>query len=96
MNDDSLRRQLLDGLRPGSSDSAELQQRVLAQWRQRHPAHELVVAGGPRVRHPLRLVGATAALLLALALTAWWQRPDPVLQELMQPDVLSQIGLGEL
>jgi len=42
--------------------------------------------------------GWTTVALLALltALSAWWARPDPALSELLQPDVLSQMGLGEL
>lgn len=44
-----------------------------------------------------RRAGLALALLAVLtALSAWWLRPDPALQELLQPDVLSQMGLGEL
>lgn len=96
MKNHPLRGALRAGLRPLVDDSAALQERVLAQWQQRHPQAELALAGGGRLRHPLRVAFVAAALLVVLALAAWWLRPDPALQELMQPDVLSQIGLGEL
>ena len=38
-----------------------------------------------------------ALLLAALLLTlATWPRPDPVMDELMQLDVLSEMALGEM
>lgn len=96
MKNHPLRVALRAGLRPLVDDSTALQERVLAQWHQRHPQAELALAGGGRMRHPVRVALVAATLLVVLALGAWWLRPDPALQELMQPDVLSQIGLGEL
>ncbi|WP_342129008.1 hypothetical protein [Hydrogenophaga sp. OTU3427] len=91
---------------PAESDAdaaAEaLQQRVLAQWQQRH-AHlhthpAWAVAGGSTGgRRPATRWWLAGTLLVVLALgLAWSQRPDPTLEELLQPDVLSQMGLGEL
>jgi hypothetical protein len=103
--DRTLRRTLRQGLAHGpATDSAALQARVLAQWRQRHAqalvAHQAVTAGGPLARggaHRARLALLTGALLVAVVLALTWShRPDPTIDELLQPDVLSQIGLGEL
>lgn len=52
-------------------------------------------AGGWR-RLGRRGLATLALLALLTALSAWWARPDPALSELLQPDVLSQMGLGEL
>lgn len=43
-----------------------------------------------------RGLASLALLALLTALSVWWARPDPALTELLQPDVLSQMGLGEL
>lgn len=102
--DAALRRALLDSLRGDRGAAPEgseaLQQRVMAQWRQRHAqtAAEWVAVGHPAARwQPARAWAwwGLGVLLVAMALV-WSQRPDPALEELMQPDVLSQIGLGEL
>lgn len=53
-----------------------------------------LVFGGPR--RPPWLVPGLVAIALSVALATWWLRPDPALNELLQPDVLSQMGLGEL
>jgi hypothetical protein len=102
---------------------ADLQARVLAQWRAQGAAsraragvhvHELaepiLVTGGPdggrdgapggwpgggSHGHGRRWVLGLAALAV-VALLWWWQRPDPVLEELMRIDVLSQIAVGEM
>ncbi|MBL0945033.1 MAG: hypothetical protein IBJ04_11950 [Hydrogenophaga sp.] len=104
-DDAALRRALREGLaHNAATDSAALQARVLAQWRQRHAqalgAHQAVTAGGPLPRggaHRPRLAWVAGALLVAVALALTWShRPDPTIDELLQPDVLSQIGLGEL
>ncbi|MCW5655381.1 hypothetical protein [Hydrogenophaga sp.] len=94
---------------PRGSESGPLQERVMAQWHQRHARNgatavaDLALAGGGaghRPHHGLRppLWLGLAGVLLALALALTWSvnRPDPALEELMQPDVLSQIGLGEI
>jgi type VI protein secretion system component VasF len=86
-----------------AADHTALQDRVMAQWQQRHPAAAPALAGA----HGVHLSGDRAGrlgwwllaggLVLAAALALGWaNRSDPVLDELMQPDVLSQIGLGEL
>lgn len=85
-------------------DTQALQQRVLTQWRQRHPAPAGVAAmplrAGPAAMLGLarrqRQIAAIVVLGLMLALAGWYLRPDPVLTELLQPDVLSELGLGEL
>ena len=102
---EALRQALRAGLQQApAADSEALQARVLAQWRQRH-AHlqteaEPVVAGGPGHLHlprkawgwgMLGMAVISAALAYGLA-----YRTDSALEELLQPDVLSQIGLGEL
>ena len=100
-SDETLRTTLQSGL-AGASDQATsqaLQERVLAQWQQRHAAPELALAGGPHSAWGFRAQKwATPVLLLAisLALLGWWNRPDPTLEELMQLDVLSQMALGEM
>jgi hypothetical protein len=86
-----------------AADHTALQDRVMAHWQQRHPATAPVLAGahggnlsgGRAGRLGWWLVAGGLVLAAALAL-GWANRSDPVLDELMQPDVLSQIGLGEL
>ena len=100
--DEAFRDQLKAALTHGTDDSADaLQARVLAQWRQSHPASDVAVSSGPAGllqaawrQHPLLWSGAVAALLLGM----WMLRPaqDPALEELMQPDVLTLISAGEL
>lgn len=100
--DEALRDQLKTALAQGTDDDNDaLQARVLAQWRQAHPAGSVVASSGPAGalqaawrQHPLLWTGAVAALLLGM----WLLRPaqDPVLEELMQPDVLTLISAGEL
>lgn len=83
-----------------AEDSAALQERVLAQWQQRHVALQRSAGGQLALArwrdHPMRWLGG--ALLASSVLVLAWcgNRPDPGLQELMQPDVLSQIAIGEL
>jgi hypothetical protein len=100
--DEALRDHLKTALTQGTDDGAdELQARVMAQWRQAHPVGRVVASSGPAGalqaawrEHPLLWSGAVAALLLGM----WLLRPaqDPVLEELMQPDVLTLISAGEL
>lgn len=103
-DDQALRTQLRASLQPSAShDADDLQERVLAQWRQRHPAaapelagsHGATVRGGHAGHGARWWLAGSLVLVVALALV-WLNRPDPVLEELSQPDVLSQIGLGEL
>lgn len=79
-----------------------LQSRILAQWQAAHgtaaaasrQGRSLAMLGTPRRRW---LLGSGMALGgVALVLGLWVQRPDPVLEELMQPDVLSQMAVGEM
>lgn len=77
--------------------------RVMAQWQERHGAG----AGRQRkagaswlallARHPV-WVGAGTGLLAVSALLfgLWLPGPDPVLEELMQPDVLSLMAAGQM
>jgi hypothetical protein len=98
--------ELLQALRrvQAAADATDaLQQRVLTQWQQRHaracveqpvlPSHGPALLLGLTYRQ--RLARGLLLLALALAATAWWLRPDPTLNELLQPDVLSQMALGE-
>lgn len=106
-SDTDLQRALRDSLHQNPPDHAStqaLQERVMAQWAQRHAgqlALQAATAGGPgdgaqgqRVR---RARWAAGALALAVVLAAaWLHRPDPALEELMQPDVLQLITLGSI
>ncbi len=83
------------------TDTQALQARVLVQWHQSRPQPALMVSNGSAAslqmawrQHPLRWLGA----LLLIAASIWWMRAshDPVLEELMQPDVLTLISAGEL
>jgi ferric-dicitrate binding protein FerR (iron transport regulator) len=107
-DDDDALKQALRRLPPAGDPArlAALQQRVLAQWQARHapaaaPLAEargsmqwLVLAGPGRRRwwfgSGLLLGGA------AMALGLWLRQPDPALEELLQPDVLSQMAAGEM
>lgn len=104
---DTLRAQLQWGLDVTGADagSEALQDRVMAQWQQRHPATEAALATAGGAAHPADSVlrrrllwgAASAALLVAALLSvAPWQRPDPALDELMQLDVLSVMSIGAM
>jgi hypothetical protein len=102
VRDEALRDQLKTALMQDADDSTgALQARVLAQWRQAHPAGGAVVSSGRAGalqaawrQHPVLWTGAVAVLVLGM----WLLRPaqDPALEELMQPDVLTLISAGEL
>lgn len=105
-SDEALRHALRAEARLPAGDSQALQQRVLAQWQLRHPqtqrAAQLGLAsagaaasGWSPLAQPRRWLGL-AAVAGTLMVLAWCTRPDPLLDELMQPDVLSQIAIGEL
>lgn len=107
-DDDDALKQALRRLPPAGDPArlAALEQRVLAQWQASHAAATapLAQASGP-LRH-LVLAGpgrrrwwfGSVALLggAALALGLWLRQPDPALEELLQPDVLSQMAAGEM
>lgn len=96
---------------PAPGDAARLgalQARVLSQWQASHgaqapglaatlgagPAGRWLLFGGARRRW---LLGSGMAVCgAALALGVWLRQPDPVLEELLQPDVLSQMAIGEM
>lgn len=98
-SDDELRRALRASAAPASTEA--LEQRVLAQWQQRHArpqAANAQLAGGPAlvVRHG-RWFGLGAAAL-SLAVLGWCNhaRQDASVEELLQLDVLSQMTMGEM
>lgn len=107
-DDDADLKQALRGL-PVCTDAARLaalQQRVLAQWQSTQapaaspladgsaPLRRLVWAGPGRRRW---LLGSGVLLGgVALALGLWMRQPDPGIEDLLQPDVLSQMAAGEM
>ena len=104
LDDDGLRQRLRESL-PHSADAEllALKDRTLHQWRLRGTAQTLQPAGPLAVlqtawrQHPALWSGALLALGLAfLLLLKPWHQPDPALDELLQPDVLSLMSAGEL
>lgn len=104
-SDTDLQRALQHSLHQGSpaqGTTQALEERVMAQWAQRHAgqlAVQAATASGPglgahgqRMRRARWAAGALAVAVLLAA--AWLNRPDPALEELMQPDVLQLITLG--
>lgn len=99
-----LQASLHEGASPDAASTQALQDRVMAQWAQRHTgqlAWETATAGGTigigSARRTRRQRWALAVLALGLVLTvAWINRPDPALEELLQPDVLQLITLGSI
>jgi hypothetical protein len=93
---------------PPAIDAARLdalQSRVLAQWQVGAHGANLPMANGGWRSRSLSLIGGprrgwmlASGLLLGVSLAAgfWLQRPDPALEELLQPDVLSQMAIGEM
>jgi len=108
-DDDLELKQALSNLQP-PVDAARveaLSRRVLAQWQDaRGAAAEPAAgaAGGARGGLALHggwrrrwMVGATGlAVGLALVIGTWLRSSDPALDELLQPDVLSQMAAGEM
>jgi len=103
-DDQRLRQSLRDALARSSTEGLQaLESRALEQWRQRTTAaphrHTGPIAALQAVwhHHPARYSGMLLALgLAALLLFKPWAPPDPAIDELMQPDVLSLIAIGEL
>jgi hypothetical protein len=87
---------------------AALQQRVLDHWQATVGAAAAEVRTAPVAQGVrwLTLIGAAPrrrwalagglALGLTVAVGAWMHRPDPVMEELLHPDVLSQMAAGEM
>jgi hypothetical protein len=78
---------------------------VLRQWRERQVQGTATVATGggaaavlaPRSRRRRWWLGTASLALAAVAATTFYvTRTDPALEELMQPDVLSQMAIGEM
>ncbi len=106
--DNRLRAQLR-ALHAPADEVDALGARVFAQWSERHapaataPQHFGGTSGaaailGLRASRRRWWAGlATGLLACAVVATAlWMQRPDPALEDLMQPDVLSQMAIGEM
>ena len=100
--DQHLRRSLREALARTPADGLQdLEARALAQWRQRNPAPQhhgplAALQAGWR-HHPWLFKSALLALGLAGVLLAErLLQPDSGIDELMQPDVLSLISMGEL
>jgi Na+/alanine symporter len=75
---------------------------VLAQWRERDDSFQLAT-GGPVIglhaglsRRRLGQILAASLLLVLVAISTLQSGPDSAHDELMEPDVLSLISLGEL
>lgn len=100
--DHDLRQQLRDTLARTPPDGLQaLQARTLAQWRTRDAAPRrtgpLAALQARWQQHRLLFTSALLALGIAgLLLARSVATPEPGIDELMQPDVLSLISLGEL
>ncbi|MBT9551430.1 MAG: hypothetical protein IV088_11310 [Hydrogenophaga sp.] len=83
---------------------AALEARAMAQWQQRSSAAQPVVHAGPLATvqagwRELPRVWRGALMVVVLATLLWlrpWAPAEPGIDELMQPDVLSLITMGEL
>ena len=78
-----------------------LQARLLQQWREQQtapaPQGPLAALQAGWRQHPLLCKSALLALTVAgLLLVKPWVRPDAGMDELLQPDVLSLMTMGEL
>ncbi|MEY2890229.1 MAG: hypothetical protein RJA98_137 [Pseudomonadota bacterium] len=107
---DEALRNALRAAPPSASAQADidaLTARVMADWQHRQGAsatsiHHLDTSGTATLgahHAPWRRPAAAVALLLAATVAAaafYLTRPDPVMDELMEPDVLSQMAAGEL
>lgn len=101
-DDPALRSGMRQALRNAPADGlAALESRALQQWRHHHgPAR----AHGPVAalqlgwrQHPGWFSSGLLALAIVVVLAARsWMPSDPGIDELMQPDVLSLISMGEL
>ena len=101
--DRRLRHSLRQALEQAPDEGLQaLQARLLAQWRQQQaaapaPHGPLAVLQAGWRQHPLLFKGTLLALGLAgLLLAKPWATPDPGIDELLQPDVLWLMTMGEL
>ena len=101
--DRRLRHSLRQALEQAPDEGQQaLQARLLAQWRQQQaaapaPHGPLAVLQAGWRQHPLLFKGTLLALGLAgLLLAKPWATPDTGIDELLQPDVLSLMTMGEL
>lgn len=103
--DDQLKHSLRDTLSRSPGDGLQaLEARAMAQWQLRTAAAQPVVQAGPLATlqagwrgHPRVWSGTLMALVLAALLWSTpWAPAEPGIDELMQPDVLSLITMGEL
>ena len=106
--DSNLRQRMRDALahpcareQPSVQEQDALQFRVMAQWRQ-HMASGTTSVNEPvaslrraLTKRPLQMGLASLALVAVVGLQTAWLRGDPALEELIEPDVLSLITLGE-
>ncbi len=93
--DHQLREALASLPLPADAAAEGLQQRALAAWHSTvGTAHRRSGWGAVALQRRWLLGGAGLAMGL-LAVGLWVNRPDPVLQELLQPDVLSQIAADQ-
>lgn len=104
-SDTQLKQRLRDTLtRSPDEGLAPLEARAMAQWRQRTAAAQPVVHTGPLATlqagwHGRPLVWSGTLMVVVLAALLWlkpWAPAEPGIDELMQPDVLSLITMGEL
>ncbi len=101
--DDLALRQQLRALPPSTpaSDIEALNRRVLEQWRESHgptkqrPGRSPVQAAGWG-RRPWLVASTGLVVGLALVVGLWLQRSDPAMDDLLRPDVLSQMAVGEM
>ncbi len=107
---DAQLRQQLRAITPPADASEALAARVMAQWIDRpsqslahgSPAAAAASASastaGRRATRQRWWAAATAGVAAGavVAITLWVQPADPLLDELMQTDVLSQMAIGEM
>lgn len=98
-NDQALRTAMQRSLAQSPSQGLDgLQARALAQWGEhgRHPPALTLGTSAAWRMHPRAWLAGAAALVAVALLLQPVTAPDPALDELLQPDLLSLISLGEL
>ena len=101
--DNALRQSMKNALaQPDAQGLDALQSRVMAQWEQRTASHTSMGHGPVAslrqalAKRPLQMGLASLAIVAAVAIQTSWPPTDHALDDLMEPDVLSLITLGEL